>query len=292
MNYSEEFKSLVASTNENYIGHGNPNAKILFIGQEGASNKKEDKGQDGRNDYDRSIESNRKDWNRNIQEGIGYETLPMACTPETHKNYNPLFPYKGQKFSYRRKSGKKDKDGKDLYNGTEGTAPTWCNYQKLINRIFELISSERKPMTKDDGIDFHLLSFHIDMSGVASMKHNHENREAAYKSVLNRVALLSSDFFRHFPIVIAAVGHFPRDVYKNLINTKPYFEEVFGVELCDTLKEGKLWVNFNYKLNNNPKLLVHCPQFSASISNAFIEQIAKRVIDFANEHHINLMPEE
>lgn len=287
MNYSEEFKSLVASTNENYIGHGNPNAKILFIGQEGASDPEVAIEEDGRNDYKRSIESNREDWSRNIQEGIGYEALSMACAPETLKNYNPLFPYKGQKFQVRYGS---DEDGN--LKGAKGTARTWYNYQKLINKILERLSAERKSMTKDDDIDFHRLSFHTDMSGVASMKHNHENREAAYKSVLNRVALLSSDFFRHFPIVIAAVGHFPRDVYKNLINTKPYFEEVFGVELCDTLKEGKLWVNFNYKLNNNPKLLVHCPQFSASISNAFIEQIAKRVIDFANEHHINLMPEE
>ena len=130
------------------------------------------------------------------------------------------------------------------------------------------------------------------MSAYASLKHNHKNKEAAYKSVLNRVVLLSTDFFRKFPIVIAAVGHFPRDVYKTLSIAKPYFEDVFGVELSDTINEGKLWVNFNYKLNDNPKMLVHCPQFSASISNAFIELIANRVVDFANENHINLLPEE
>lgn len=292
MYYSKEFKALIGSTTESYIGHGNPNAAILFIGQEGASDPEVAIEEDGRNDYKRSIESNREDWNRNIQEGIGYEALPIACTPETLKNYNPLFPYKGQKFSYRRKSGKKDENGNNIYYGREGTAPTWCNYQKLVNRIFELISSERKPLTKDDCIDFHRLSFHTDMSAYASLKHNHKNKEAAYKSVLNRVVLLSTDFFRKFPIVIAAVGHFPRDVYKTLSIAKPYFEDVFGVELSDTINEGKLWVNFNYKLNDNPKMLVHCPQFSASISNAFIELIANRVVDFANENHINLLPEE
>lgn len=292
MYYSKEFKALIGSTTESYIGHGNPNAEILFIGQEGASEKDKDKELDGRNDYDRSIENNRKDWNRNIQEELGFEALPIACTPETLKYYNPLFPYKGQKFQVRYETISKKEKNKKITRGEKGTARTWYNYQKLLNRIFELISSERKPLTKDDCLDFHRLSFHTDMSAYASLKHKHENKEAAYKSVLNRATLLSSNFFRHFPIVIAAVGHFPRDVYKTLSYTKPYFEEVFEIESFETVNEGKLWVNYNYKLNGNPKLLVHCPQLSASISNAFIDQIARRVVDFATEHHINLMPDE
>lgn len=283
---------MIDATTENYIGQGNPNAKILFLGQEGASNPNASLEEDGRNDYRRSIERNHEDWIRNIQEGIRYDNLPECCTPDTLKNYNPLFPYKGQKFQVRYETRKKNEPGKKITRGEKGTARTWYNYQKLINRIFELISSERKTMTKDDDIDFHRLSFHTDMSAYTSMKHKHENKEAAYKSVLNRVPFLSNEFFRHFPIVIAAVGHFPRDVYKTLSITKLYFEDVFGLELSDIVNEGKLWVNFNYKLNGNPKLLVHCPQFSASISDAFIALIAKRVVDFAHEHHINLMPEE
>ncbi len=36
MKYSDEFKALVNYMLDGYIGHGNPNAKILFLGQEPA----------------------------------------------------------------------------------------------------------------------------------------------------------------------------------------------------------------------------------------------------------------
>ena len=88
MKYSKEFKALIDSTNEAYIGHGNPNAKILFIGQEGASDPEASKEEDGRNDYLRSIKENHEDWSRNIQEGIGNDKLPECCNHATLKNYN------------------------------------------------------------------------------------------------------------------------------------------------------------------------------------------------------------
>lgn len=278
MKYPKEFKAIIDSTTENYIGHGNPNAKILFIGQEPAIDCKNNGTQ-----YKLEIADNAEQWRNIIANGIGYDSID----PSKIEYGSPLHPWANQKFQVRTGS----EEAGNL-KGEKGTARTWFNYQKLINRIFELISAERNPLTKDDNIDFHYLSFHSDMSAVASKKHNHDKKEDASKSVLERVSLLSSDFFRNFPIVIAAVGHFPRDVYKTSGNSKPYFEEVFEVDSFDTIKEGNLWVNFNYKLNGNAKLLVHCPQFSASISNAFIDKIAKRVVDFANEHLINLMPEE
>ena len=283
MKYSKEFNALIDSTTEDYIGHGNPNAKILFIGQEGASDPEASTEEDGRNDYLRSIKGNREDWSRNIQEGIGYDNLPECCTPDTLKNYNPLYPYKGQKFQVRSGS-----DEAGTLKGEKGTARTWYNYQKLINRIFELYSAERKPMTKDDDIDFHRLSFHSDMSAVASMKHSPKNEDGA-ASVIKRVSLLSSDFFRSFPIVIAAVGHFPRETYGN-----SYFGDLFGVEFLGN-EETELYNWMNVSVRNDeahPMLLIHTPQFSDAISDRYIEQIAKRVVDFAIEHKINLFPEE
>ena len=283
MKYSKEFKALIDSTNEDYIGHGNPNAKILFIGQEGASDPEASKEEDGRNDYLRSIKANHEDWSRNIQEGIGYDNLSECCTPDTLKNYNPLYPYKGQKFQVRSGS-----DEAGTLKGEKGTARTWYNYQKLINRIFELLSAERKPMTKDDDIDFHCLSFHSDMSAVVSMKHKPKNSDGA-ESVIKRVSLLSSDFFRNFPIVIAAVGHFPRETYGD-----SYFGDLFGVEYLGN-EETVLYEWMNVSVRNDeahPMLLIHTPQFSDAISDRYLDQIAKRVVDFAREHKINLWPEE
>lgn len=283
MDYSKEFKALIGSTTESYIGHGNPNATILFIGQEGASDPEAATDEDGLNDYLRSIKANREDWSRNIQEGAGYENLSNCCTPDTLKKYNPLFPYKGQKFQVRTGS---EETGN--LKGAKGTARTWYNYQKLINRIFELYSAERKPLTKDDDIDFHRLSFHTDMSAVASKKHN-SKREDGILSVLKRVSLLSSDFFRNFPIVIAAVGHFPRDTYGD-----EYFGDIFGVEFLynEEIELGK-WINVSIRKDDSHQmLLIHTPQLSAAISDRYLDQIAKRVVDFAKEHKINLLPEE
>lgn len=284
MKYSEEFKALIGSTNENYIGHGNPNAKILFLGQEGASNPEAAIEEDSRNDYLRSIKANREDWNCNIQKSIGYNNLTESCTPDTLVNYNPLFPYKGQKFQVRSAS---EKSGH--LKSPKGTSRTWYNYQKLINKILERVSAERKPMTKDDDIDFHRFSFHTDMSAVASKKHNHDKKEEAAKSVLERKALLSSDFFSNFPIVIAAVGHFPRDTYGD-----EYFGDIFDVEfLGNEETEIYKWINVSVRNDEvHPMLLIHTPQFSGAISDQYLDQIAKRIVDFACERHINLTPEE
>lgn len=59
-------------------------------------------------------------------------------------------------------------------------------------------------MSKDDYLDFHRLSFHTDMSAAAFK--NHSNTDEGLNSVMERRSLFSSDFFRSFPIVIAAVG--------------------------------------------------------------------------------------
>lgn len=284
MKYSDEFKSLVVSTTENYIGHGNPNAKILFIGQEGASDPEAAIEEDGRNDHSRSLESNRKDWIHNIQLDVGYDNISESCTSDTLKNYNPLFPYKGQKFQVRSGS----EECKNL-RGEAGTSRTWYNYQKLINRVFELILNERKPLNKESDLGFHQLSFHTDMSAVASKKHNHGRKEDAAKSIVKRVSLLSSDFFRNFPIVIAAVGHFPKETYGD-----KYFREIFSVEYQGNkgMIPGK-WLNVNIRNDEEcPMLLIHTPQFASAISDAYIDQIAKCVVTFASKHHIKLMPEE
>lgn len=47
-----------------------------------------------------------------------------------------------------------------------------------------------------------------------------------------------------------------------------------------------------YAGHGNPTFLIHTPQFSNTISDKYPGQIAKRVVDFARTHNINLMPEE
>lgn len=272
MKYSEEFKKILDYKPDGYIGHGNPNAKILFIGQEPAIDCKNNPKQ-----YNHEIVGNAGQWRNITPAGIGYESIDSSKI----EFGSPLHPWANQKFQIR--SVMQNGEVK----GEEGTAKTWYNYQKLINKIFELYSEGRKAMTKDDHLDFHRLSFHTDMSDAAYK--NHSESIEGKQSVSERVSLLSSDFFRNFPIVIAAVHNFPRDTYGD-----EYFGDIFGVEFLGNEETKRYeWINVSIRNDHNhPMLLIHTPQFSEAISDEYFDQIARRVVDFANEHHINLMPEE
>lgn len=272
MNYSKEFQTLLDCIPNGYIGHGNPNAKILFIGQEPSIDCK-----NNREQYVLEIAANAEQWRNIVANGIGYDSID----PSKIEFGSPLHPWANQKYQVRSvmQTGE--------IRGEEGTAKTWYNYQKLVNKIFELYSKERKPMNKNDHLDFHRLSFHTDMSDAAYKKHSES--VDSNQSVTERITLLSADFFRNFPIVIAAVGHFPRNTYGD-----EYFGDIFGVKfLGNEETEVYNWMNVNFRDDvAHPILLIHTPQFSEAISDEYLNQIAKRVVDFANEHHINLLPEE
>ncbi|MBD5243059.1 MAG: hypothetical protein HDS60_03105 [Barnesiella sp.] len=272
MNYSKEFQTLLDCHPNGYIGHGNPNSKILFIGQEPAIDCR-----NNREQYVLEIADNAEQWRNIVANGIGYDSID----PSKIEFGSPLHPWANQKFQVRSVMNTGE------IRGEEGTAKTWYNYQKLINRILELYSKDRKPMNKNDHLDLHRLSFHTDMSDAAYTKHS-ESIDGK-QSVIERVSLLSADFFRNFPIVIAAVGHFPRDTYGN-----SYFGDIFGVEFLGN-EETELYNWMNVSVRNDdahPMLLIHTPQFSDAISDIYIEQIAKRIVDFAKEHNIKLLPEE
>lgn len=61
MMYSKEFNDLIALVDNGYIGHGNPNAKILFVGQEPAWNRNTQA-----EHYDEEIGNNCSDWKKII----------------------------------------------------------------------------------------------------------------------------------------------------------------------------------------------------------------------------------
>lgn len=254
-----------------YIGHGNPNAKILFIGQEPAIDPEANELQ-----YHLEISGNAEKWKNIVSNRMGYETIDIS-----KEEFSPLHPYVNQKFQV----ASKNKNGH--FRGKEGTSRTWYNYQKLVNKILDLYSGNRKTMTKDDYLDFHRLSFHTDMSDATSKKHS--NTLEGRKSVIDRVSLLSSDFFRKFPVVIAAVGHFSRDTYGD-----SYFVDLFNVDfLGNESSEKSKWMNISIRKSpNNPMLLIHTPQFSAAISDQYLDKMARHVVDFAQDNRIDLLPEE
>lgn len=253
MKRDKQFNNLIEGSDEAYIGHGNPNASILFQAQESA-----------RDDSD-----NHAKWEECIKTGIRFDDID----PTKIEKGLPVRTWANQKFQVRSKVG-----GADKFRGEEGTARTWFNYQKLINLILH------KTMSKDDYLDFQKYTFSSDMNGVASEKH--KVTAAAKESVKKRADFFRHPFFQSFPIIIAGVGHFPRDTYGD-----SYFHDVFGVDFVgETIHVGKnQWININ---ESDDKLLIHCPQLSGSVSDDFLQKIADIVIEFANRHNVNLLPEE
>lgn len=260
MEYSKEFKNLLnVDLPDGYIGHGNPNAQILILGQEPGLNKDSEQ-------YVLEIENNKYQWQVLTENGTGYESID----PEEIQFGLPLWPWANQRFLVRSET----KDGK--IKGKQGTAKTWYNYQKLVYRILD------KETICGSALYFHQLSFHTDMSAEASKRHGDIEFSNAKESVKKRAEkLFSLPFFRKFPIVIAPVGHFPRDIYGD-----SYFHDAFGMNYCPN--ESEDWININVREDSEyPQILIHCKQI-AYASDSYLDKIAEIVKKFAKEHSILL----
>lgn len=274
MTYPTEFGELLNSTTETYIGQGNPNSNILFLGQEPAiePNREAYPGQ-----YNLEIKGNIIQWKEHFANCIGYASL-------ADYQFSPLHPYPKQKFQKRYVIKRKDKQ---IKCGEEGTAPTWYKYQSLINRIFQLYA-DKNPISRNDFLDFHRYSFHSDMSAVGKSSHYLTNE--GNNSVLQRMAMFKSDFFKHFPIVIADVGHFPAIYDKGRAPGK-YFYDTFEVE-CNTPKRyysrGN-WYFKNIRQGVTPQLLLHCPHV-IYLSNNLLNEMAEEIVKFAHSHDIDILP--
>ena len=115
MEYNRQFKDLVNDERwENqYIGVGNPNAKILIVGKECAIDPNEQSVL-----FDRTFLQNWKDWRNNINNDIYFDSiLEWQNDEEIFIKYNPLCPFYKQRF----KRLKKLKDG-SFNGGTSNTA--------------------------------------------------------------------------------------------------------------------------------------------------------------------------
>lgn len=277
MDYPECFKRLVLDDgcpenghchdSPNLVGWGNPNAKILLLGKEPAIAMNTDL---GRNQYSTEVKSNRLDWCTNIENRTGFDEIFDKHSGE--KIYgNPLYPHCWQKSKIGiRKNEAFSKNG--------GTARTWYQYQKLINMILG------RPLDRNRRLDFHKFCFSTDLSEYAGLNNTQIDRKETEKSIDKRRELFRSEFFRNFPVIIAAVGN-----YRNYLDW-----EAFGANRC--LKEKIDVGNASYMLHVNddccnPHLVIAAWQFAAPISDEYLRSIAGKVNDFATEHHIEPIPD-
>lgn len=255
--YSETFKNALqfSKTNKLFLGLGNPNAKILFIGKEAAIDKEASTLQ-----YEIEVVNNVTNWEHNCEVNKQFDEVDNWFMDYGIPKYNPLYPYKGQKNTIHRHKNVEDKI---ISNG--GTSKTWYNYQKIIDALFyNAIQSEN--------INFHEHVFISELNQETGKYSHLVPKDKREKSIANRTSLLETSFFRDFPITIVAVGHYVRDFNIDL-------EVIFGMnydnEKSKIYSEGlkNEYINIHFDSIEEPtKLLIHTNQLS-TVSNELIKKI-------------------
>lgn len=256
MKYSQSFNDIVNNGKYSYLGHGNPNAKILIIGKEPRIDTSDPSKEE---QLERDILNNRKQWLNNLNDDtISYDTLKYSAN--AHENYNPLYPYKGQQCQVRT-----EKDGK--VRGDAGTARTWFAYQILFDYI---AYGESYRKDKNALIDFHKYVFSSDFSNKAATYSRNTDKTLTQQSIENRNEMFKHKFFQQFPIVIVAAGPYPKNYNIDL-------EKIFNVKR-DGYDKEKRFINVHFN-SDRTKILVHTRQLSY-FSYTLLKSISQIVREF------------
>lgn len=259
MNLPQTFVDLVysADNHQNYIGMGNPNARILIIGREPNHNLNTDA---GKRNYAQDQDLNRKNWKNLI------ENVPIIgpC--------NPRRPFPNQKCL--------------TDNGhNDGTATTWVWYQKLVDLI---LGREDERAYSLRPLDFHDYCFHTDLSSAASPGLASTNKSAKRISVAERSEqLFSHPFFKQFPIIILGIG---TDVAPNGYINLEWCQEVLGfptMEVVNIQQKPMIWLNGD---TTNGRILIHT--YCLSQGNYSLRDYIKKIRDviWANGFADNCWP--
>ena len=265
MNYSDEFKCLVSKSNPDnhneYIGKGNPNAKILIIGKELALDPKKDN-----HVIEKTSKQNVSDWKDNIK---NIDKKIENCEDnniETIHLFNPLFPYKGMK------------------KLQQSVGHTWRGYQLLHDKILCQQSEKHNEYKFYDNI------FITELNSNPTKYSKDQDKIERRKSITERISnpgLFNSNFIKAFPIVVVACGDYPKQNNVNLC-------ELFNVDFITPIKKVEglkitQWYNLHKnKIGEKPKLLIHTRQLSNGVLNELLEQIANEIKSFAEENKIEL----
>lgn len=256
--YNDSFKNLVQTNDQGlYIGKGNPNSKVLFVGKEAAIDKDEHLDQ-----FIREISNNANDWENNIKNNI--EVNNVGNWFELNTTFNPLFPYKGQKntiYTNTKKNGEK---------GLGGTSSTWFYYQKLIDNLY----FENK---QSNYLNFPEYSFLTELNEATANYSSEVDNTDRLASISNRKPFLSNEFYKSFPIVIVAAGHYIKD---HNVNLEKMFDVTYDLEKGVISAQGKKFINVHYDNIENPmRIVLHTNQLS-NVSNDLLEKICELVKPF------------
>lgn len=258
ISYTESFKKAVEFSKNNslFLGSGNPNAKLLFIGKEAAIDKQKSNEQ-----YEQEYAKNVTDWEHNLANNTQLMDVANWLT-DSFPQFNSLYPYKGQRNTINRKKKIGDQI---IYNG--GTSKTWHNYQKIIDSLYF-------DGTPSEFINFHEHTFCSEFNQETGKYSKDVPREKREESINKRKDLFEKQFFKDFPITIVAVGHYVRDFD---INLQEIFKVTYAAEISKQHSEGlkNEYINVHYDNFENPtRLLIHTNQLSM-VSNELVQRLGE-----------------
>lgn len=274
-NYPSSFANLIKKTNdkenllfEQYIGTGNPNAKILIIGKECAIDQNQRPIQ-----YENEILKNASNWENNIDNHISLLDADKyeLWKKDINANINPLYPYRGQYF-------KKDR------NNNLGTTPTWYNYQKILISILQKldITIAENQIGK---IILHEYFFLSELNSDTGKYSKLVDSDKRIKSIETRKLLFREEFFQQFPIIIVAAGHYPRELG---IDLGTIFDVKWdGITINNQYDKSlnRNWYNIHREVGGSPKLLIHTNQLSV-VTNELLNQLASQCVNFIKQYKI------
>lgn len=267
MKYPKEFADLInTEISDELIGVGNPASNILLIGKEPAIHE------DNKQQREIEIEKNREQWGINICRNNDIDSIPMQG--EIGYEYNPLYPYRGQKYKVRIE--KFVNNERKAIRGAEGTSKTWYQYQKLWDMI-----RYGKENVHSGFIDFHEHCFSTELSTINAKYSSLADSEKRRSSIKGREGLLCHSFYQRFPIVILAVGHYSKE---HGIDLESIFNTKWNEQTCVV---GKFWYNIHDSVTDSPKLLIHTNHLSM-VSDELIKAIAERCIEFSEKNNLIL----
>lgn len=262
------FEQLLTTTEEGreYVGCGNPNARILIIASEVAISPNEER-------YKWEISDNNLLWRKWMEDGI-VETIVHDGIIDDISKFSPRFPYKGQKYSVR---SEVKKDDVTHIRSISGTSRTWYNYQKLMDKVRGVNRS------KADLLDFHDICFTSELNICCARKSNEVVEEERKDSISRRAgktnAFFSSDFFQDFPIVIVASKNYISR-YRGVFSV----EDLFGLP-ADSKRLHDGFYTYS-RQGDSPKLLICCRHFASRLSDSYINEIASAITEFQNKIQI------
>ena len=265
MEYSKEFKEAVdfCKVNNLFLGLGNPKGKILLVGKEqyyDAISKL-----DSDEFYDELLKK-REDvnklnifsWLENLDKNFVPEWNPLIESEIINQNAQTAF------WNQRNKPNRfSKKNGWNL-----GTSITYLHYQKIYQSIFN-------NSIKQDNLNFQKEFFISELNDLIAKKDYNFKRLKKLKLefISKRRELFSLSFFKSFPAIIIASGHYIRDFSFDI-------EKIFDIDFIEKRETQikKAWYNVHYS-KDGKRLLIHTRQLSTSVPGELIDEMGKIIKD-------------